>query len=76
MRNKQSINDGWLFCAQYAAGQELPQADETAFSSVRLPHTSLELPMNYFDERECQLVSCYRRHIRVSPRACFCILKG
>lgn len=69
MRNKQSINDGWLFCAQYAAGQELPQADETTFSSVRLPHTSLELPMNYFDERECQLVSCYRRHIRVSPRA-------
>ncbi len=69
MRNKQAINDGWLFVEQYQAGQELPTADENTFSAVRIPHTSRELPLNNFDERESQLVSCYRRRICVSPRA-------
>lgn len=69
MRNKQSINDGWLFAEQYQAGQEQKQADESSFSAVRLPHTSHEMPLNNFDERISQLVSCYRRHICVAPRA-------
>ena len=68
MRNMQSINDGWLFLEQYGQGLEQAQTDERAFVPVRLPHTSKELPLNNFDERESQLISCYRRHISVAPR--------
>ncbi len=67
MRDRQSINDGWLFSEQYSEGQEQAWADERAFVPVRLPHTNRELPLNNFDERESQRISCYRRHIRVVP---------
>ena len=69
MRNKQSLNDGWRFIERYSAGQEMMQASEAEFSPVRLPHTNKELPLNNFDERESQLVSCYKRRVRVSPQA-------
>lgn len=68
MRNKQSINNDWLFIERYIDGLEQPQADESGFLSVRLPHTNRELPLNNFDERKSQLTSCYRRHIRVAPK--------
>jgi beta-galactosidase len=69
MRSKQSINDGWLFVEQYCEGMEQTSADEAAFVPVRLPHTSRELPFNNFDERDSQRISCYRKHIRLSPQA-------
>lgn len=68
MRQKYPINDGWLFAARYQAGQELVQADETVFEQVRLPHTNRELPLNNFDERESQLISCYRRRVKLTPK--------
>jgi len=69
MRKILPINHGWLFAEQYVEGMEQTHADETAFTPVRIPHTSRELPLNNFDERESQLVSCYRRRIRVTPQA-------
>ena len=69
MRTRLPINDGWLFAEQYTQGMEQVHADESAFAVVRIPHTNRELPLNNFDERESQLVSCYRRHINVSPQA-------
>ena len=69
MRNNLPINDDWLFTEQYIAGQEQAQADESAFVTVRIPHTSRELPFNNFDERESQIVSCYRRKIRLERAA-------
>ena len=73
MRKILSINDGWLFAEQYQQGMEQVHADESAFAAVRIPHTNRELPLNNFDERESQLVSCYRRHIRVSPQSGRCV---
>ena len=69
MRNTMPINDGWLFAERYEEGMERALTDESAFVPVRIPHTSRELPLNNFDERESQLISCYRRHIRVSPQS-------
>ncbi len=68
MRSKRPINNDWLFLEQYRDGLEQPQTDESGFISVRLPHTSRELPFNNFDERESQLTSCYRRRICVAPQ--------
>jgi len=69
MRTNLPINNDWLFAEQYIEGMELSRADESAFVPVRIPHTSRELPLNNFDERESQLVSCYRRRIRVKPQS-------
>ena len=69
MRNTTPINDGWLFAERYEEGMERAQTIESAFVPVRIPHTSCELPLNNFDERESQLVSCYRKRIRVAPQA-------
>ncbi|NLI54546.1 MAG: glycoside hydrolase family 2 protein [Clostridiales bacterium] len=68
MRTVHPLNDDWLFLAAYQEGLEQADADESAFVPARLPHTSRELPFNNFDERDSQLISCYRRRIRVAPR--------
>ena len=68
MRSKQSLNNNWLFTAQYLPGQEAASTDESVFLPVRLPHTSKELPLNNFDERDSQIISCYRTRICVAPR--------
>lgn len=69
MRTHTPLNNGWLFAEQYLEGMEQAKTDETAFVAVRIPHVSRELPLNHFDERENQLVSCYRKSIRISPQA-------
>ncbi|MEZ4508452.1 MAG: hypothetical protein R2881_01985 [Eubacteriales bacterium] len=68
-RETTPLNDGWLYLPSYQDGMEQANADEAGFSPVRLPHANMELPFNYFDEREFQFISCYRRHIRVAPHA-------
>lgn len=68
-RETTPLNDGWLYLPSYQDGMERANADEAGFSPVRLPHANVELPFNYFNEKEFQFISCYRRHIRIAPRA-------
>ncbi len=68
-RETTPLNDGWLYLPSYQEGMERANAEEAGFSPVRLPHANVELPFNYFDEKEFQFISCYRRRIRVTPRA-------
>jgi beta-galactosidase len=37
--------------------------DESDMLQVRIPHTNIQLPYNYFDEGIYQFISCYRRRI-------------
>ncbi|MDD4311343.1 MAG: glycoside hydrolase family 2 TIM barrel-domain containing protein, partial [Eubacteriales bacterium] len=62
-------NDGWRYLPSYSEGMERTDADESAFIPVRLPHTNQELPLNNFDERDSQFVSCYRKRISWVERA-------
>ena len=68
MRNTEQINNGWLYLPNYSEGCERNDVDESGFVPVRLPHTNLTLPLNNFDERDSQFISCYRRKIRRQPR--------
>ena len=68
MRNIRQLNNDWLYLPAYEAGCETKDCDESNFARVRLPHTNVELPLNNFDERAYQFVSCYRRRIRVKPQ--------
>ena len=52
------LND-WFFSLQYAEGMEQSR-DIANFQPVQLPHTTVELPYHYFDEKSYQVVSCYK----------------
>ena len=55
------LNDEWLFTEHFT--EELLSLDikEEQLQKIRLPHTCKEVPFNYFDENDYQMVSGYRR---------------
>jgi len=55
------INDDWKFSPDFS--EEMLKADfsDNDMALVRLPHTVKELPYHYFDEKDYQMVSGYRR---------------
>ena len=59
--SRQYLNENWLFTENFS--EELCKAENgvEGLVEVRLPHTCKELPFNYFDENEYQMVSGYRR---------------
>jgi beta-galactosidase len=52
MRSVTDFNDGWLFGGH---------------AKVRLPHTAVELPFSYFDERVYQRVFTYEKTLMADP---------
>ncbi len=66
------FNKGWLykpdFKEAYVNG-EISQIDEQTegFVTVTLPHTNLELPFNYFDEKSYQFISTYAKNFDYDP---------
>jgi beta-galactosidase len=67
MRRIMHLNRGWEFTERidegFIAGAACPAA------VVALPHTVKQTPLNYFDESEYQMVSGYRRRLRL-PEGC------
>lgn len=51
------LNDGW----------EFQKAGESAWTSVRLPHTNIQTPLHYFDEQCYQFESVYQTRLTVDP---------
>lgn len=54
--NKILLNDNWKFKA----------LDSEGYEEIIIPHTNKEIPYNYFDERDYQIISCYKRNFTVS----------
>ncbi len=59
------LNDGWKFTENYTDQLFGEAFYNKEWIDVRLPHTSKELPYNYFDENAYQMVCAYRRIIEV-----------
>lgn len=59
------LNEGWKFTETYSDMLLYPGINDSDMIDVRLPHTCKELPYNYFDENDYQMVTGYRRIIRV-----------
>ena len=63
---KLHFNDGWYFTETYT--DDLPGWDEArakALTPVRIPHTVKELPLNYLNEQDYQMVSGYLHPLTV-----------
>ena len=56
------INDNWLF-SEHFKEEYLYGTIDSEYKSVRLPHTTKELPFNYFSEEEYQMLCTYRKVI-------------
>lgn len=60
-----SFNKQWLYKPSFDEAYTSADAklsEEAGFESIVLPHTNLEVPYNYFDEKSYQFVSTYVKH--------------
>ncbi len=64
MRSVVSLNESWSFHEGF--GQNLTEAFDGA-AMVHLPHTAVELPFNYFDEKRYQRAFTYQKVLRWLP---------
>lgn len=66
---RQYWNEGWIFteifCEEFCE-EVLEENYAGQLKSVRIPHTTKEVPYHYFDESEYQMVCGYRRVFRPS----------
>lgn len=60
--NRIDLNNGWEFTSDYFQGFERGDGKGEA---VRIPHTCAELPFNYCDENDYQMLCGYRKAIEV-----------
>ena len=63
-----ALNRNWLFCERDDAAFAAPRRAERGFVPINLPHSNVELPVNYFSERRTQFVSWYRKHVPTPAR--------
>ena len=59
------FNNDWKFCVDYREEMEQPGFNDAGFEDVRLPHTVVETPYNYFDEGIYQKIAIYRKRFTI-----------
>ena len=64
MRKVQNFNAGWVFSEGFDAAAVNTLRDG---EKVRLPHTAVELPFNYFDEKRYQRAFTYQKVFASEP---------
>lgn len=61
MRKAHALNFGWKYSPVFSDEMIKKDYDDSKFQTVDIPHANKELPLNYFDEKSYQFVSCYRK---------------
>ena len=61
MRQLILLNQGWQYIPEWRDEFLDPGITVEGFERVNLPHANKEIPYNYFDEKDYQFISCYRR---------------
>ncbi len=57
------LNNEWKYSESFEEQMLNKDYDDSMMEQIRLPHTNRLLTYHYIDEKEYQLISCYRRHI-------------
>lgn len=60
------LNNQWKYITEFQEEMIKTSYDDSDMKTVNVPHTNVETPYHYFDEKIYQFVSCYRRHLDVS----------
>jgi beta-galactosidase len=64
-----SLNRDWLYCPRDSAGFARTRCATRGFTRVHLPHSNVEVPVNYFSEQRTQFVSWYRKGLPTPTRS-------
>ena len=62
------LNDNWYFKPDFRP-EYLEHIEPAEFTPVRIPHTVREIPFNYVNNRDYQMVSTYYTELDLSPYA-------
>lgn len=65
VRERFYLNEGWRFGETFQEEMTGIDFDDGELTKIRLPHTCKETPYHYFDEQIYQMVSIYRRRLKV-----------
>lgn len=65
MRKIISLNHHWKYAEEFKTQFLEPSYGDDSWQKVNIPHTIKELPYNYFDEKDYQLVSTYRKEFTI-----------
>ena len=65
--NRIYVNNNWQFIYNFDENIHNPDFYSSKIETVRIPHTTKELPFNYFSEEEYQTVSGYRKILYAEP---------
>lgn len=66
MRTVYNLNFSWRYSSVFSEPMTAVDYDDSGFETVDIPHSNIELPYNYFDEKTYQFVSCYRKHFELN----------
>ncbi|WP_025720904.1 glycoside hydrolase family 2 protein [Paenibacillus sp. 1-18] len=65
MRTILPLNDQWFYRPEYVESEVNSGIDVNRYEPVLLPHTNVELPYNYFDDKAFQFISTYKRKLDI-----------
>ncbi|HHT98426.1 MAG TPA: glycoside hydrolase family 2 protein [Clostridiales bacterium] len=63
MKERINLNNGWKYNQTFHEEMTERSYDDSNFEIVRIPHTNVVTPFNYFEEEIYQFISCYRKKI-------------
>ncbi len=65
MSKRYNLNFDWFYIPEFQPEFTTKTYDHTSWEAVKIPHSNVELPYNYFDEKDYQIESCYRKVISI-----------
>jgi beta-galactosidase len=66
MIKRTPINFDWKYKADFKEDYLKSGFDDKDFETVNIPHSNIEVPENYFDEKIYQFESCYRKELSLA----------
>ncbi len=65
MNKKLNLKANWKFCQEFRDEMIQIGYAEDEFQTVTIPHSTENVPFNYFEEKSYQKVTCYRRRLNI-----------
>lgn len=65
MREVLNLNINWFYKDSFVQ-EDINNNDLSIYKNVNLPHTNIEVPFNYFDDKVYQFISCYKKELIIS----------
>ena len=63
MKKRINLNFDWWYNKDFNGDQLVDYANFDGFEKVNLPHSNVITPLNNFDEKMMQIISCYKKPI-------------